>query len=120
MAIVLPPALQLTLDLLPHNQLSTDMLVQLTGIVAVALVGGLRPAVLAAVLAGLFVNYFSVRPFRSLLVIDAEHVLALVVFLLVAVAVYPGGGPLGPTKQGGTPGGGRGQDPGRPEPPGSD
>jgi len=87
LAIVLPPALQLILDLLPHDQLSTDMLVQLTGIVAVALVGGLRPAVVAAVLAGLVVNYFSVRPFRSLSVIDAENVLALLVFLLVAVAV---------------------------------
>ncbi|GAA3686132.1 sensor histidine kinase KdpD [Arthrobacter ginkgonis] len=87
MAVVLPPVLQLVLDLLPHDQLSTDMLVQLTGIVAVALVGGLRPAVLAAVLAGLVVNYFSVRPFGSLSVIDAENVLALVVFLLVAVAV---------------------------------
>jgi two-component system sensor histidine kinase KdpD len=83
----LPPLLQLVLDVLPHQQLSTDMLVQLTGIVAVALVGGLWPAVAAAFLAGLIVNYFSVRPVGSLSVLDPENVLALLIFVLVAVAV---------------------------------
>jgi two-component system, OmpR family, sensor histidine kinase KdpD len=87
LAAGLPLLLQLALGLLPHRQLSTDMLVQLTGIVAVALVGGLWPAVLAAVLAGLIVNYFSVRPIGSLSVIDPENVLALLIFLLVAVSV---------------------------------
>ncbi|MFJ5693794.1 DUF4118 domain-containing protein [Arthrobacter sp. NPDC093125] len=87
LAVGLPPLLQLVLDVLPHQQLSTDMLVQLTGIVAVALVGGLWPAVAAAFLAGLIVNYFSVRPVGSLSVLDPENVLALLIFLLVAVAV---------------------------------
>ncbi|MCU1530727.1 MAG: histidine kinase [Arthrobacter sp.] len=87
LAAGLPLVLQLALRLLPHQQLSTDMLVQLTGIVAVALVGGLWPAVMAAVLAGLTVNYFSVRPIGSLSVIDPENVLALLIFLLVAVSV---------------------------------
>ena len=87
LAAGLPPLLQLALDLLPHQQLSTDMLVQLTGIVAVALVGGLWPAVVAAALAGLIVNYFSVRPIGSLSVLDPENVLALLIFLVVAVAV---------------------------------
>lgn len=87
LAAGLPPLLQFALDLLPHQQLSTDMLVQLTGIVAVALVGGLWPAVAAAVLAGLIVNYFSVRPVGSLSVLDPENVLALLIFLLVAVSV---------------------------------
>ena len=87
LAVGLPPLLQLALDLLPHDQLSTDMLLQLTGIVAVALIGGLWPAVVAAVLAGLIVNYFSVRPIGSLSVIDPENVLALLIFLLVAVSV---------------------------------
>ncbi|MFX1819065.1 DUF4118 domain-containing protein [Pseudarthrobacter sp. CC4] len=87
LAVGLPPALQFILDLLPHNQLSTDMLVHLTGIVGVALLGGLWPAVAAAVLAGLIVNYFSVRPVGSLSVLDPENVLALLIFVLVAVAV---------------------------------
>ncbi|MCU1522710.1 MAG: histidine kinase, partial [Arthrobacter sp.] len=55
LAVGLPPLLQFLLDLLPHDQLSTDMLVHLTGIVGVALLGGLWPAVLAAVVAGLIV-----------------------------------------------------------------
>ena len=87
LAVGLPPLLQFVLDLLPHNQLSTDMLVHLTGIVGVALLGGLWPAVAAAVVAGLIVNYYSVRPVGSLTVIDPENVLALLIFVLVAVAV---------------------------------
>ncbi|MGF9648010.1 DUF4118 domain-containing protein [Pseudarthrobacter oxydans] len=87
LAVALPPLLQFGLDLLPHNQLSTDMLIHLTGIVGVALLGGLWPAVAAAVVAGLIVNYYSVRPVGSLTVIDPENVLALLIFVLVAVAV---------------------------------
>nr|WP_240721472.1 DUF4118 domain-containing protein [Pseudarthrobacter sp. NamE5] len=87
LAIGLPPALQFVLERLPHDQLSTDMLVHLTGIVGVSLVGGLWPAVAAAVLAGLIVNYFSVQPVGSLSVIDPENLLALLIFVLVAVAV---------------------------------
>ncbi|WP_354146370.1 DUF4118 domain-containing protein [Arthrobacter sp. 754] len=87
LAVGLPPALQFFLEQLPHDQLSTDMLVQLTGVIAVALLGGLWPALVAAVLAGLTVNYFSVRPVGSLTVIDPEHVLALLIFVLVGVAV---------------------------------
>ncbi|WP_461187601.1 DUF4118 domain-containing protein [Arthrobacter sp. Z4-13] len=87
LAVGLPPLLQFLLDLLPHNQLSTDMLVHLTGIIGVALLGGLWPAVAAAVVAGLIVNYYSVRPVGSLTVIDPENVLALLIFVLVAVAV---------------------------------
>lgn len=84
---LLPPSLQYVLDQLPHDQLSTDMLVQMTGVVGVALLGGLWPAVMAAALASLVVNYFSVLPVGSFEVLDPENVLALVVFLLVAVAV---------------------------------
>lgn len=87
LAVALPPGLQFILERLPHDQLSTDMLVQLTGVVAVSLLGGLWPALAAAVLAGLTVNYFSVRPIGSFTVIDPEHVLALLIFVLVAVAV---------------------------------
>lgn len=86
-AAVLPAVLQFILDLLPHDQLSTDMLVQLAGVVAVSLLGGLWPAVLGGLVAGLTVNFFSVHPVGSLLIIDPENVLALVVFLVVAVAV---------------------------------
>jgi two-component system sensor histidine kinase KdpD len=87
LALGLPPFLQFLLDLLPHDHLSTNMLIHLTGIVGVALLGGLWPAVAAAVVAGLIVNYYSVRPVGSLTVIDPENVLALLIFVLVAVAV---------------------------------
>ena len=59
----------------------------LLGVVAVALVGGLWPALVAAVAGFLLVNYFFVAPVHQLTVAEAENLLALLAFLLVAVAV---------------------------------
>jgi two-component system, OmpR family, sensor histidine kinase KdpD len=52
-----------------------------------ALVGGLWPALTAAVLGSLLLNYFFTSPVRTLRVDDADNVVALVLFLVVAVAV---------------------------------
>jgi two-component system, OmpR family, sensor histidine kinase KdpD len=56
-------------------------------VVASALVGGLLPAVTAAVLGGLALNYFFVAPTRTLTIADPENAFAIVVFLLTGVAV---------------------------------
>ncbi|MFJ6028490.1 ATP-binding protein [Pseudarthrobacter sp. NPDC092424] len=87
LAVLLPALLQFFLGQLPHRQLSTDMLVHLSGVVAVSLLGGVWAAVLAALVAGMIVNYFSVRPVGSLFILDPENVLAILVFLVLAVAV---------------------------------
>ncbi len=63
------------------------MLVQLSGSVAVALVGGLWPAVLAALWSSLLVNYFSTPPTGHLIISDPQNFLALFVFLGVSSAV---------------------------------
>ena len=63
------------------------MLVQLSGSVAVALVGGLWPAVLAALWSSLLVNYFSTPPTGNLTIRDPQNFLALFVFLGVSAAV---------------------------------
>jgi two-component system sensor histidine kinase KdpD len=63
------------------------MLIQLSGSVAVALVGGLWPAVLAALWSSLLVNYFSTPPIGNLIISDAQNFLALFVFLGVSAAV---------------------------------
>ncbi|QDW28653.1 sensor histidine kinase KdpD [Arthrobacter sp. KBS0702] len=87
LAVVVPAALQLLLEMNPDKNLATSMLVQLTGSVAVALVGGLWPAVLAALWSSLLVNYFSTPPVGNLTISDAQNVLALLVFVGVSAAV---------------------------------
>ena len=67
--------------------LSTDILAFLLLVVAVALVGGLFPALLAAVGGFFLLNYFFTPPVRMLTVAERENLLALFAFLVVAVSV---------------------------------
>ena len=67
--------------------LPSDILVFLALVVVVALVGGLLPALAAAVVAFLLLNYFFTPPLYEFTVAERENVLALVVFLAIAVAV---------------------------------
>ncbi|HEY9410698.1 MAG TPA: sensor histidine kinase KdpD [Jiangellaceae bacterium] len=69
------------------HELPTDLMLFLAFTVAVALVGGLRPAVTAAVLGSLLLNYWLTPPYYTLTISDVENALALVVFIVVAVAV---------------------------------
>ena len=87
LALLLPPAVQALLVLDPERNVATVMLVQLSGSVAVALVGGLWPAILAAVLSSLLVNYFSTPPVGTLTISDSQNLLALLVFVGVSAAV---------------------------------
>ncbi|SDC55493.1 two-component system, OmpR family, sensor histidine kinase KdpD [Mycolicibacterium neoaurum] len=57
-----------------------------TGVVAVALIGGIAPAVLCAVLSGVLLTYFLVSPVHSFAVYDSDSVVTIAVLLLVAVA----------------------------------
>lgn len=59
----------------------------LTVTVLCALVGGLWPALLAALLGSLLLNYFFTVPTRTLVVDRAEDGVALLLFVVVAVAV---------------------------------
>ena len=67
--------------------LSTELMLFLAGSVGVALVGGLWPAVAAAVVSFLCLNWFFTPPTGFLTVQDPENLLALLVFVLVAAAV---------------------------------
>lgn len=58
-----------------------------TGVLLVALIGGIVPAAASAVLSGLLINYFLVHPVRSLTINDADNATTILVLLLVAVAV---------------------------------
>ena len=67
--------------------LPSDILLYLTWTILVSLVGGMYPALAAAVGGFLLLNYYFTRPFHKFTIADSENVLALIVFLLVAVAV---------------------------------
>lgn len=63
------------------------LLLYLLVVVATAAVGGVWPALAAAVAAVGLVNWFFTPPYYELLIAEGEHVLALVVFLVVAAVV---------------------------------
>ncbi|MDQ4488679.1 ATP-binding protein [Sinomonas sp. ASV486] len=91
-AVVLPLAVQpAALWLVGEDRsgrgLVTVVLFQMLATVVVALVGGLWPAVLAAVVANLALNWFATEPFGSLSVARPEAALGLVVFLVVACTI---------------------------------
>ena len=87
-ALVLPTLLTWVLQgFADTDQLPLAMLTLLASTVAVALVGGLLPALLGAVVGFLTLNYFFTPPVRTLTVSEPRNLLALVVFVAVAAAV---------------------------------
>jgi two-component system sensor histidine kinase KdpD len=86
---VLAPAVATAIGVLLRNHLSlsTDAVGYFLVIVMVALVGGLGPAVLAALLSGVLLNYFFTAPVHTLNVAETENLITLVAMVLVAVLV---------------------------------
>ena len=60
---------------------------KLLAVVVIFLVGGLTPGVLAAVGSFLLANFFLTPPYHTLAVEGRDSIIALLVFLLVAVTV---------------------------------
>ena len=88
LAVVLPPLL--TILLVPvrdHVNLVSDMLLFLLVTVVVALTGGLVPALTAAVVGSLLLNYYFTPPLHTLTIRETNNALALFVFALVATLV---------------------------------
>jgi two-component system sensor histidine kinase KdpD len=67
--------------------LSSILLIYLTVVVAVAAVGGIWPAVVAAVASSLVINWFFTPPLHTWTIAEPENVLGLVIFLVVAAVV---------------------------------
>jgi two-component system sensor histidine kinase KdpD len=67
--------------------LPSILLLYLLAVIGVALVGGLYPALLAAVGAGMLANYYFTPPLYTFTITDADNVVALLVFVVVAIAV---------------------------------
>lgn len=57
------------------------------GVVAVALLGGIAPAAVSALLAGLLLNWFFAPPRHSFTIAEPDSFITVVVLLIVAVAV---------------------------------
>jgi len=81
------PLLTLALSLGGLRRLGDDLLVYLVAVVAIAVVGGFWPAVLAAITASLLVNWYFTPPLHTLTIGDGQSLLALLLFITVAVTV---------------------------------
>ncbi len=82
------PALTALLALLRGElSLPSDILLYLAWVVVVALVGGLYPALLAALVGSVLLNYYFTPPIHEFTISQRDNVLALIVFLAVAIAV---------------------------------
>ncbi len=88
LALTAPPLL--TAVLLPLRGSPTpafEALAFIAATVVCAVVGGLWPALAAALLGSLLLNYFFTSPLHTLTIANAEDVAALLLFLLVALLV---------------------------------
>jgi two-component system sensor histidine kinase KdpD len=70
-----------------HLSLDDDLLIYLVAVVAVAIAGGFWPAVLAAVAASLLLNWFFTPPLHTFTIDKPQNLLALLLFVTVAVTV---------------------------------
>lgn len=88
LAVALPLLLTLVLALgLSDRDLSLHLMLFLAATVAVALIGGLRPALASAVVGSVCVDYFFTAPTFSLDIRDVRVLVAVAVYVVVAVAV---------------------------------
>jgi two-component system sensor histidine kinase KdpD len=81
------PLLTLALHAGSGLPLTDDILLFLAAVVGVALLGGLWPALPAAVGGFLLLNYFFTPPLHTLTIATAANLVALAVFVVVALAV---------------------------------
>ena len=83
----LPLLMVVTVPFRDHIALSTELLVALAVVVALAALGGKIVAAVAAVGASLLVNWFYVPPYGTLTIAEGENVASLLIFVAVALGV---------------------------------
>ncbi|HEY4853243.1 MAG TPA: DUF4118 domain-containing protein [Streptosporangiaceae bacterium] len=82
------PLLTVALAAVRNNlSLADDLLIYLVAVVAIAVVGGFWPAVLAAVMSSLLLNWYFTPPLHTLTIAEPRNLLALLLFVTVAVTV---------------------------------
>src|SRR5215470_7803426 len=70
-----------------HLSLTDDLLIYLVAVVALAVIGGFWPAVLAAASASLLLNWYFTPPLHTFTIDKPDNLLALLLFITVAMAV---------------------------------
>lgn len=70
-----------------EESITSDVLTYQLVVVVVALVGGIWPALFAALLSGLTLDYFFVQPLYTVTVSEPLHLLALILYVVNAVLV---------------------------------
>jgi two-component system sensor histidine kinase KdpD len=86
-AVGLPLLTVLGTSLRGQLSLPSDILTVLVVVVAAAILGGFWPGIAAAVAGFLLLNYYFTEPYHTFGISHPDNVLALVVFVVVAVAV---------------------------------
>jgi two-component system sensor histidine kinase KdpD len=88
LAVALPPLLTLLLTVSRSQvNLSSDIIIFLAAVVAVAVAGGLIPAVIAAIGGSVLLNYYFTPPIHTFTIAEANNALALGIFVAVALVV---------------------------------
>jgi len=83
----LPLLTWLLVGLNPHLNLSSDLLVQLGLVLAIAAIGGIRPGVFASIAASLLINWYLTPPVHTWTIAKTDNIIALGVFVAVAISV---------------------------------
>ncbi|OBG89633.1 histidine kinase [Mycobacterium sp. E802] len=88
-ALVVPSAISLVIVTLldPYLGVSGESALFFIGVLIVALLGGVAPAGLSALLSGLLLNYFLVDPRHTFTISEPDSAVTVVVLLMIAVAV---------------------------------
>lgn len=88
-ALVVPSAIcALVVFLLdPYLGIGGESAIFFIGVLIVALLGGVAPAILSALLSGLLLNYFLIEPRHTFTIAEPDSAVTIVVLLLVAIAV---------------------------------
>ncbi|MGW4097337.1 ATP-binding protein [Mycobacterium sp. NPDC004974] len=88
-SLVVPSAICVAIVTLldPYLGVSGESALFFIGVLIVALLGGVAPAGLSALLSGLLLNYFLVDPRHTFTISEPDSAVTVVVLLLVAVAV---------------------------------
>jgi two-component system sensor histidine kinase KdpD len=88
LAVVLAPLVTVVLaSMRSRLNLTSDMLVYLMAVIAVAVTGGFVPAVLEAIAASLLLNYYFTPPIYQWTIAETNNALALGVFVAVGLVV---------------------------------
>jgi len=88
-ALLVPPVITAVLAQVPHGglNLTSQVLIFLVATVAIARLGGMLSALIAALWGSLLLNYFFITPIHTFTIDEANNVFALFVFVTVALTV---------------------------------